>query len=70
MRIETELVPILIIGNKFHGKENYDLEYINKIFEINELRELGVKIKYLPINILKDDEKIMNAMRWLIRKIV
>ncbi|MFX1566981.1 MAG: ADP-ribosylation factor-like protein [Promethearchaeota archaeon] len=68
--LNAELVPILIIGNKFHGKENFNLEYVNEIFEINELRELGVKIKYIPINILKDDEKLMNAMRWLIRKIV
>jgi len=70
LEIETELVPILIIGNKFHGKENFELDFINETFEINELRELGVKVKYVPINILKEDEKIMSAMRWLIRKIV
>jgi hypothetical protein len=68
--LNTDLVPILIIGNKFHGKENFDPEYINEVFEIEELRELGVKIKYIPINILKEDEKLMNAMRWLIRKVV
>ncbi len=70
LEIETELVPILIIGNKFHGKQEFDQEFINETFEINELRELGVKVKYAPINILKEDEKVMTAIRWLIRKIV
>ncbi len=70
LEIETELVPILIIGNKFHGREYFEQEFINKTFEINELRELGIKIKYFPINILKEDEKVMTAIRWLIRKIV
>lgn len=70
LEIETDLVPILIIGNKFYGKENFELDFINETFEINDLRELGVKVKYVPINILKEDEKIMSAMRWLIRKII
>ncbi|MFW9999082.1 MAG: GTPase domain-containing protein [Candidatus Hodarchaeota archaeon] len=70
LKIETELAPILIIGNKFHDKEDFDQEFINETFEINELRELGIKIKYFPINILKEDEKVMKAIRWLIRKIV
>ena len=70
LELETELAPILIIGNKFHDKEDIDQEFINKTFEINELRELGVKVKYFPINILKEDEKVMEAMRWLIRKII
>lgn len=70
LEIETELAPILIIGNRFHGKEDFDQEFINDTFEINELMELGVKVKYFPINILKEDEKVMKAMRWLIRKII
>jgi hypothetical protein len=70
LEIESELAPILIIGNKFHDKDETDEAYINEIFEINELRELGVKVKYSPINILKEDEKVMEAIRWLIRKII
>ncbi len=70
LEIETDLAPILIIGNKFHNKEGFDRVFIYKTFEINELRELGVRVKYFPINILKEDEKVMEAMRWLIRKIV
>jgi hypothetical protein len=70
LKIETDLAPILIIGNKFHDKEDIEESFINEVFEINELRELGIKVKYFPINILKEDEKIMKAMRWLIRKII
>ncbi|MFX1419960.1 MAG: hypothetical protein ACFE9N_13660 [Promethearchaeota archaeon] len=70
LELETELAPILIIGNKFHDKEDFGQDFINEIFEINELREIGVKVKYFPINILKEDEKVMEAMRWLIKKII
>ncbi|MFX0004168.1 MAG: hypothetical protein ACFE9C_12750 [Candidatus Hodarchaeota archaeon] len=70
LEIETELAPILIIGNKFHDKEGLEEEFVTKTFEINELKEIGVKVKYVTINILKEDEKIMEAMRWLIRKIL
>jgi len=70
LEMETELAPILIIGNKFHDREKIDLEFIYEIFEIEELRELGIKIEYFPINILKEDEKVMEALRWLIKNIV
>ncbi|MFX0040061.1 MAG: hypothetical protein ACFFCY_15845 [Promethearchaeota archaeon] len=70
LEMETELAPILIIGNKFHDKEDFDDNFINQTFEINELREIGVQVKYSAINILKEDDKIMDAMRWLIRKII
>ena len=70
LEMETELAPILIIGNKFHDREEIDLEFIYGTFEIEELRELGIKIEYFPINILKEDEKVMEALRWLIKNIV
>ncbi|MFX1388474.1 MAG: ADP-ribosylation factor-like protein [Promethearchaeota archaeon] len=70
LSLETDLAPILIIGNKFHDKENFDQKFISETFEIKELQELGVKVKYFPINILKEDEKVMKAIRWLIRKII
>ena len=70
LEMETELAPILIIGNMFHDKEDLNIEFVNEIFEIKELRKLGFQIKYFPINILKEDEKVMNAMRWLIKNII
>ncbi len=70
LELEAELAPILLIGNKFYDKEELEPEFIYETFEIKELRELGVKIKYFPINILKEDEKTMDALRWLIKTIV
>ncbi len=68
--IEKVLVPVLIIGNKFHDKEGLQTDYIHKIFEIEKLKELGVKMKYSAINILNEDEKVMKGLRWLIKNII
>ncbi|MFX0020746.1 MAG: hypothetical protein ACFE9S_00350 [Candidatus Hermodarchaeota archaeon] len=70
LEMETELAPILIIGNKFFDKEDLDSKFVFETFEIKELEETGVKVKYYPINVLKEDEKLMDAMRWLIRNII
>ncbi|MCK4381034.1 MAG: hypothetical protein KAW51_07825 [Candidatus Lokiarchaeota archaeon] len=70
LEMETELAPILIIGNQFYNKKELELKFIYETFEVEELRELGVKIKYTPINILREDEKIMDALRWLIKNIL
>jgi len=45
-------------------------KFVYDTFEIQELEEIGIKVKYYPINILKEDEKLMDAMRWLIRNII
>jgi hypothetical protein len=68
--METELAPLLIIGNNFFDKEGLDSKFVYETFEIQELIEIGIKVKYCPINILKEDEKLMDAMRWLIRNII
>ncbi|UCD02071.1 MAG: GTPase domain-containing protein [Promethearchaeota archaeon] len=70
LEMETELAPILLIGNKFYDKEDIEPEFVFKTFEVEELKELGIKIKYFPINILKEDEKVMEALRWLIKNII
>ncbi|MFX0105607.1 MAG: GTPase domain-containing protein, partial [Candidatus Hodarchaeota archaeon] len=70
LEMETDLAPILIIGNKFHDKEDIEPEFIYETFEIKELRELGIKVEYFPINILKEDEKVMEALRWLVKNII
>jgi GTPase SAR1 family protein len=70
LEMETELAPILIIGNKFFDKEELDPKFVYETFEIQELEEIGVKVKYFPINILKEDEKVMEAIRWLIKTII
>jgi hypothetical protein len=68
--IENPKVPILIVGNKFNDKEEIDSDYINKMFNLNELKECGMKIKYYPMNVLKDNDMIMKALRWLVRHMI
>jgi len=70
LEMETDLAPILIIGNKFFDKEDITPEFVYETFEIEQLKELGIKVHYFPINILKEDEKVMEAIRWLIKKII
>lgn len=70
LEIEKDLVPILIIGNKFHDKEEIQPDFVHDTFKIEQLKELGEKIKYYAINISKEDDKIMEALRWLIKTII
>ncbi|MFW9821006.1 MAG: hypothetical protein ACFFE5_15485 [Candidatus Thorarchaeota archaeon] len=70
LEMETDLAPILVIGNKFFDKEGLDSKFVYETFEIKELEEIGIKVKYYTINILKEDEKLMDAMRWLIKNII
>jgi len=70
LELEKDSVPILLIGNKFQDKEEFQPDFIHEIFEIEKLRELGVKIKYFALNILTEDENIMKTLRWMITQIV
>jgi GTPase SAR1 family protein len=68
--IGNQKVPILIIGNKFNDKEEIDSDYVYNAFNLKELQDCGMKIKYFPINVLKDNDKIMKALRWLVRHMI
>ena len=70
LTLEKELVPILIVGNKFQDKEQFQPDFIHEIFEIEKFKELGVKIKYYALNILTEDENIMKTLRWMIKQII
>ena len=63
-------IPILIIGNKFHDKEEITPEMILENFKINELAECGLLIQPYSINVLSDNEKIIEAIRWLLQQII
>lgn len=67
---ENHKIPILIIGNKFNNKEEYDSEYLYESFNLKELKDSGIKIKYFPINIRQEKKKIIEALRWLIRNMI
>ena len=70
LEMKCELVPVLIIGNKIYNKEVFKPESIHETFEIKELKEAGMRIRYYPINILEEDVKIMRALRWLIKNML
>lgn len=65
-----EPVPVLIIGNKFSIEEEDKKEYIHKIFNIEKLKEEGRRIRYFPIKILEEDQKVMKSLRWMIKNIL
>jgi len=65
-----EYMPIMIIGNKFHDKEEVRPDFIYENFDIDELEECGMALKYFSINVLIEDEKLINALRWLIKQLV
>ncbi|MFW9877800.1 MAG: ADP-ribosylation factor-like protein [Candidatus Thorarchaeota archaeon] len=62
--------PVLIIGNKFDTDEDDKIEYILKIFEIEKLKEKGRRIRYFPIKILEEDQRVMKSLRWMIKNII
>ena len=69
-RDKGETMPILIIGNKFHDKEEITPEIILENFDTNALAECGILIQSYSINVLNEDEKIIEAIRWLLKQII
>jgi len=63
-------MPIVIIGNKFDDKEEITSDMIYEKFDMEELEECGLSIEYFSINILNEDDKIINAIRWLLKQII
>ncbi len=68
--IENKKIPIVIIGNLFNDKEEIDSDCIYNMFNLKELKECGMKIKYYAINVLNDNDTIMKALRWLVRHMI
>lgn len=71
-RLEMSLqpVPILIIGNKISSNEDDKITFVQSTFEIEELKKNGRKIRYFPIRILEEDQKVMKSLRWMIKNIL
>ncbi|MFX1573595.1 MAG: ADP-ribosylation factor-like protein [Promethearchaeota archaeon] len=70
LELGNRLVPILIIGNKFYNKAKLSPEYVQESFTIKDLKELGMRIRYFPINVLEEDARIMKALRWMIKNML
>ena len=67
---QGESMPIVIIGNKFGNKEEITSDMIFENFDLNNLNECGLHPKYFSINILNEDDKIINALRWFLTEII
>lgn len=65
-----EFLPVLIIGNKFYNEEEIESEDFYKHFDLTELADCGLVVKYFAINVLNEDEKIIDALRWLLRQLI
>jgi len=63
-------VPLLIIGNKFSIEEDNKKEYIHNLFQIERLKENSRRIRYFPIKILEEDDRVMKSLRWMIKNIM
>ena len=66
----TISMPIVIIGNKFHDKEEVTPDLILENFEANKLAECGLLIQSFSIDVLSENEKIIEAVRWLLKQII
>ncbi|GAI68956.1 unnamed protein product [marine sediment metagenome] len=65
-----DFMPVLIIGNKFHDKEEITPDLIYENFDMDELAECGLLMQYFSIDVLSENEKIIEAIRWLLKQII
>lgn len=63
-------IPILIIGNKFTYHEEVSDEIIHETFDIEQARNCNVVTEYFAVDLLNNDEKTMEALRWFIKNII
>lgn len=68
--VDNNKIPLLIIGNKFDNKEEFDSEFLYETFNLGKLKEQGIKVKYAPINVKQEKKKIIEGLRWLLRNII
>ncbi|MFW9950467.1 MAG: GTPase domain-containing protein [Candidatus Thorarchaeota archaeon] len=67
---ERQIMPILVIGNKFDDKEVLAPDFIYEKYNKNELEECGMPIKLSCFNVLSDDDQIINAIQWLTKHLL
>ncbi|MHA2397617.1 MAG: ADP-ribosylation factor-like protein [Promethearchaeota archaeon] len=70
LEVEKEPVPILLIGNKFGKEKEENKELVHELFEIENLKKQGRRIRYFPIKILEEDDRVMKSIRWMIKNIL
>lgn len=65
-----DAMPILVIGNKFDDVEELTPDLILDNFDMDELAECGLLVQSCSINVLSENEKIIEAVRWLLQQII
>ncbi len=65
-----DFMPVLIIGNKFYDNEEITPDLIYENFDMDELTECGLLMEYFSIDVLNENEKIIEAIRWLLKQII
>ncbi|MFO8017890.1 MAG: ADP-ribosylation factor-like protein [Promethearchaeia archaeon] len=67
---DTNSTPVLIVGNKFTQHEEVLEEMVEEKFDLDIAKKCDIVFKYFSINIMKEDEKLMNALRWLVQNMM
>ncbi|TXT63103.1 MAG: putative Small GTP-binding domain protein, Arf-domain signature [Promethearchaeota archaeon] len=63
-------IPFLIIGNKFKYHEDVAPEGVYKTFGTEQAEKCAIDMRYFSMNLLTENGKILDALRWLIKKIL
>lgn len=63
-------IPILIIGNKLKQEEYISQDEIYKSFIIEDIDNPLMNLKYFSVDLLGDDKKTGQALRWLVKNII
>ncbi|MBD3193964.1 MAG: hypothetical protein GF317_02845 [Candidatus Lokiarchaeota archaeon] len=63
-------VPILLVGNKFRYHEDVSPQFIHESFETQQTKECNIALEYITMNIREDNTKIMNSLKWIVKKIL
>ena len=68
--IESVKIPILLIGNMMNDKDEFGDDFIFQTFQFEELNSCGMKMSYFKINLQKQEQKLIKALRWMIKHMV
>ena len=67
---ENEKLPIVIVGNKFNNEEEVTSEEFMSHLNLEELADCGIPVHHYSINVLSEDTKMLDALRWLVKQIM
>ncbi|MFX1397245.1 MAG: hypothetical protein ACFFAS_09405 [Promethearchaeota archaeon] len=68
--MENKIVPVLLIGNKFLDKQEIPRTKIESVFNKEQLASCGMKLKYIPINLMEENDAIMKSLLWMVKRMI